>query len=511
MVTERGDLMKITEIAAKDITKDKLKVAAYCRVSTEADEQENSLGNQKDYYENEIRSNPGYEYAGVYADFGISGFKEERPEFQKMIKAAMEGDIDLILTKSISRFARNTVTLLKTVRMLKAKGVGIFFELQNINSLSAEGELMISIHAAFAQAESEDSSMNAYMSYQKKFRSGIPAVRVHDCFGYCLDADGKIVADTEQSQAVVIIYSLAVQGVWPSKIKQYLNKNGITTATGKKWDDSAVFRILRNEIYKGDVMMQKTYQDADRVRHKNRGERDRFYIPNHHPAIVSEEIWNEVQEILDERSRKLKEKKEPAVTKGNSHSSYPLTGKLFCPHCGKMLHHRIYNGGRQRCWVCSSKVKKGADSCIGVSVPEEIADGWNITEETTVFSRPDRYGMIEYVHMPKAEFEASGRCPYWVEKKKGRYSHTVYPLSGKMYCGLCGTVMHHQFAWNGKEYWLCGSRAKQKGCAGIKVPAEIADGWNFEGTITVMEGEDADGKRSYSYKGRSKADNENGD
>ena len=500
--------MKITAIEPKDMSRKKLRVAAYCRVSTEADEQEKSLENQKNFYEQYIRSNKKYEFAGVYYDFGISGFKEKRPGFQQMITDAMNGRIDLILTKSISRFARNTVTMLKVVRQLKSVGVGIFFELQNINSLSNEGELMLSIHAAFAQAESEDNSMNTYMTVQRKFREGIPVVRVHECYGYRKNAEGETVPDEIPAQVVKMIFDLALQGIWPSRIRKYLNDSGFPSPKGKHWNDSQIFRILKSELYKGDVMMQKTYLDADRVRHKNTGQKDRFYIEDHHPAIVDRFVWDEVQEILDIRSMQLKQKMPDHSMGGTSHNQYPLTGMLYCPHCGRKLHHRVHNKGRQTFWVCGTKIKKGTDACMGVSVPETVTDEWNITEETVVFEKTDAFGRKQYSIIPKAEYEASKKCLYRPQEKKHRNSHSSYPLSGRMYCGLCGSVMHHQLGWNGKEFWWCSKRVKQKTCKGIRVPAEIADGWDFEGKITIMEGVDENGEKSYSYQSRSESDNE---
>ena len=175
--------------------KRKLKVCAYCRVSTDADEQENSLENQVRHYEMVIKANPDYEYAGVYSDFAISGFKEKRPGLQKMLADAEKGKIDLILTKSVSRFARNTSIVLEATRKLKELNVGVFFELQNINTLSGEGELMLTILAAFAQAESESGSAGAKMVYQRKYEAGIPVQYLERSFGYTKDERGVFVAD----------------------------------------------------------------------------------------------------------------------------------------------------------------------------------------------------------------------------------------------------------------------------------------------------------------------------
>lgn len=499
--------MQIKVIQSKEYVKEKLKVCAYCRVSTEADEQENSLENQRDYYENLIRSNPAYEYVDVYYDFGISGFKENRPGFQKMLEDARAGKIDLILTKSISRMARNTVTMLKAVRELQSMGVGIFFELQNINTLSGEGELMLSIYSAFAQAESDDSSKNAYMTFDRKFKEGIPAVQIGRCFGYRLDSDGNPVINESEAFLVRKIFALAYEGIAPTRIATYLNEMGYKTQKGKRWDATGVFRTLRNEIYKGDVMMQKTYLDADRVRHKNTGQKDRYYIADNHPAIVEADVWNGVQELMDEKSLALQEKKPEKRMGGNSHNRYPLTRMLYCPKCGATLHHLVSNGGRQIYWGCSTNVKKGKDKCSGVFVPEEIAEEWDITEATTVFVHEDRFGRKSYSLMKKSEYEKQKNCPYKLQERKGRDPLNSYPLSGRMYCSKCGSVMHHIFGWKDKEFWWCGNRVKNgaSACEGVRVPAEVADTWDFEGSIYVMEGESENGKTSYSYQSKTES------
>ena len=283
----------------------RLKVCAYVRVSTDSLEQEDSLDNQIAYFEDYIRSNPVWEFVGIYADQGISGFKENRPQFQKMIADARAGKIDLIVVKSVSRFARNTETVLKFSRELKSIGVGIFFELQNINTLSGAGELMLTIIAAFAQAESQGASDNANLTYKRKFEAGMPVHDLKYTFGFDTDEGGNTYIVEEQAKTVRLIFDLAQQGVWPSKIKQYLNKNGITGCSGGKWDDTGVHRVLHNPAYKGALVLQKTYLDSNRIRHKNEGQKDQWYIADNHPAIVSPEQWDEVQEILLARSESL--------------------------------------------------------------------------------------------------------------------------------------------------------------------------------------------------------------
>ena len=398
---------------------DRLKVCAYARVSTDSPEQEGSLENQEQHYREMITANPMYEFAGIYSDQGISGYKEARPGFQRMMEDARAGKIDLIITKSISRFARNTVTVLKSARELKGMGVGIFFELQNINTLSGEGELMLTILSAFAQAESEGASENAKLTNLRKFRQGIPAVRVGKCYGFSQDANGEIVLDAEQAFVVRKMYEMAAQGIWVSRITEYLFKRGYKTAEGNYWSECAVFRILHSEIYKGAVMMQKTYLDADRVRHKNTGQRDRWYVADHHPAIVSEELWDKVQEVLAARSAYMKGRKPERKGSGDSHSTYSLSGKLFCPKCGALLHHKYANRGRQEYWVCSTRLKRPEEGCPGIWVPAEATEGWQIEGKAVVMESTDEFGVKSYSFMEKAAYERRKGCPYRKNILKG--------------------------------------------------------------------------------------------
>ena len=398
---------------------DKLKVCAYARVSTDSAEQEGSLENQEQHYREMITANPMYEFAGIYSDQGISGYKEARPGFQRMMEDARAGKIDLIITKSISRFARNTVTVLKSARELKGMGVGIFFELQGINTLSGEGELMLTILSAFAQAESEGASENAKLTNLRKFKQGIPAVRVWKCYGFSRDANGDIILDAEQAFVVRKMYGMAAQGIWVSRITEYLFKRGYKTAAGNYWSECAVFRILHSEIYKGAVMMQKTYLDADRVRHKNTGQRDRWYVADHHPAIVSEELWDKVQEVLAARSAYMKGKKPERKGNGDSHNTYPLSGKLYCPDCGALLHHKFANRGRQEYWVCSTKLKRPEEGCPGIWVPAEATEGWQIEGKAVALESTDEFGVKSYSFMEKAAYERRKGCPYKQNISKG--------------------------------------------------------------------------------------------
>lgn len=395
----------------------KKKVCAYVRVSTDSVEQEDSLENQSIYFRQFIQSNPEWEFAGVYSDQGITGFKESRPQFQQMIADAKAGKIDLIVVKSVSRFARNTETVLKYSRELKSAGVGIFFQLQNINTLSGPGELMLTVLAAFAQAESEGASDNAKLTFKRKFAAGIPAYGLERTFGYTADEEGVIRIVEKEAKTVRLIFNLAEQGIWPSKIKSYLNKNKIGNCTGGRWDDTGVFRILHNQAYKGDLVLQKTYLDNNRIRHKNRGQADQWYIADDHPAIVSPEQWDKVQDVLLKRSEHLSRKQGKPVTRRSCRTCYPLTGKLFCPLCGAKLIHKWGNGDNEY-WACRTNLKVGSKACKGIWLPASVANGWGeINEPTTVLSYLDEYGMKHFTGYPKEEYESSEECPYFIERK----------------------------------------------------------------------------------------------
>lgn len=394
----------------KAVQQQKKKVCAYVRVSTDSLQQEDSLENQITYFKGFITANPEWEFVGIYSDQGISGYKENRPGFQKMIEDARAGNIDLIVVKSISRFARNTETVLKFTRELKSIGVGIFFELQNINTLSGAGELMLTILAAFAQAESEGASANAKMTYKRKFESGIPAHGLESTFGYKANAQGDIVVDEEKAAVVRQIFDLAEQGIWPSKIKQHLNKNGVPGCAGGDWDDTAVFRVLHNVSYKGDLILQKTYRDSRRKQRKNEGQVDQWYIAENHQPIVPPDQWDKVQEILQKRSEHLQTPAPPKPDKPrSSRNTYPLSNLIYCPICGEKLIHK-WGKGRNEYWACKTNLKVGKDACKGIWLPAEVANGWGeITESIVAVQYEDEYGMRRFTAYPKDEYDAFKR------------------------------------------------------------------------------------------------------
>src|SRR5665647_424867 len=318
----------------------KRRTCAYARVSTDNYSQGESLENQMTYYENLIKSNPEFEYVGVFADQGITGTTENRPEFQKMLELCRQGKIDLIITKSISRFARNTTIILQTVRELKDIGVEVIFEKENISTLSGDGELMLTVLSSFAEEESRNISDNIKWSIRKDYQRGKIYINTDRFLGYDRDENGNMIINEKEAAIVRRIFDLYVSGSGGFTIAKILAAEGIKTFSGKdRWDLSSIISILHNEKYQGDVLCQKTYVPNNR-RHRtvvNRGELNQYYIKDNHPAIITREVWNKAQQILAENNRK-------GIT-NSPKPQYPYTGLLFCGICGAPLWRRKYHGG----------------------------------------------------------------------------------------------------------------------------------------------------------------------
>lgn len=402
--------MRIKIIKAKPPETRKLRTAAYVRVSTDSEEQEGSLENQTHYYREYLSQNPSYEYVGVYSDRGITGYKESRPGFQRMMRDAMSGVIDLIYVKSISRFARNTEVLLKTVRALKSKGVGVFFEVQNINSLSADGELMLTVLAAFAQGESDNYAELTRLHFRRQFSQGTPSRRTAATFGYCEGEYGELRVDESQACVVRQIFKLALEGATLSGIANWLNNHHIPAVQGGQWNPTGIRRILRNVTYQGDLMLQKSYLDTQRQRHPNKGQVESWYVQDNHPAIVSHEDWQKVQDILDSYSPPIAQP--VAYARKDEHNRYLLAGKLYCPFCGAVLHHKWTNAKTSEYWACSTNLKKTKNFCPGIYVPAQEAEKWAISEPTTVIHSKDDFGNQHFTPVPKRNYERRVGCPY---------------------------------------------------------------------------------------------------
>ena len=320
------------------IANPKKRVAAYARVSTDYEDQINSYKVQCDEYSRIIQSNPDYIFAGIYADQGLSGTQaKKRPEFMKMIEAARNGEIDLILTKSISRFGRNTLDVITYIRELREIGVEIFFEKENISSLDSKIDFMLTILSSIAQEESRSISTNVKWSYDKKFKKGI--VDARRIFGYNVE-DGKYVINPEEAKVVKQIFTLALKRYKITDIVKTLNSSGIKTHTGSIWRYGNIRYILTNEKYCGDAVLRKTvtldYLTGKAVKNDNIA--DKYYVKNNHDPIISRESFHAVQVILNDKTR----------TKRNTNKTtkYPLTGILYCPKCGRTLKRQQVNRGK---------------------------------------------------------------------------------------------------------------------------------------------------------------------
>jgi len=327
--------LQINVIEPYEVSKSKnLRVCAYVRVSTDSLNQADSLQNQTETYKRVITLNPEYELVGIYSDQGISGYSEKRPGFQSMIDKAMAKEVDLIITKSISRLARNTVTVLKVARELKELGVSIFFEEQNINTLSNDGEMMLAVLASFAQEESRSMSENMKWTFQKKFERGETIINTKRFMGFDKDKYGNLIINEDEAKTVRMIFDQYIKGYGTFKIAKKLNNEGVKTVTGAKWSDTALLNMLKNEKYKGDYMLQKYYVPENKRKETkpNRGELQCYYIKDNHPGIVTSDIWDKVQKIMSDR-RSLKHI-DSSATKSKYVNRYPLSGKLLCPICG---------------------------------------------------------------------------------------------------------------------------------------------------------------------------------
>lgn len=409
--------VKIIKPKAKFTESKKLRVCAYTRVSTGSLKQMDSLENQTSTYQRLIVSSPDYEFAGVYADQGISGYSENRPGFQAMLKKARCGDIDLIITKSVSRFARNTITVLKVARELKELGIGVYFEEQNINTLSGDGEMMLAVLASFAQEESRSVSENNKWTLRKKFERGEIMVNTTRFLGYDKNESGDLVINHEEAIIVCRIFEMYLSGMGMFRIAAKLNSENILSVTGKKWQTSTLRGMLTNEKYKGDCLLQKYYTPENR-RHSNvinNGAVKSYYIEDNHPAIVMREEWDTVQQIL--KTRKVQ--RNIAIDGTDKYKNrYPLSGMLICPYCGKTLFRKqVYNKRIE--WWCSTYIKHGKSACRGIKVSDKKVSKQNIIEQTVV-EEVRKNGEKYYGYTSKTDFDTGIRSkPSIPEAKDG--------------------------------------------------------------------------------------------
>ncbi|MBE5039798.1 recombinase family protein [Ructibacterium gallinarum] len=360
-------------------------VAAYARVSSEKDAMLHSLSAQISYYSQMIQSHNGWIYRGVYSDEAKTGTKESRQGFQDLLAECRAGRIDMVITKSISRFARNTVTLLETVRELKAMGVDVFFEEQNIHSISTEGEFLLTLLASYAQEESLSASENQKWQIRKAFEKG-ELVNIRFMYGFHVEK-GSMLPHPKQATIVDELYDRLLAYESCSSIAKDLERRGIRGVLGGKWTATRVIEIIKNEKNVGDSLGQKKYRNnhLDKKLVKNRGELPMYYAEGTHTGIVDSEKFEKAQRILEERKRNRK----PA--KPITHSVF--TSLIYCPHCGKNYRKVTTNGSVG--WNCPTYISDGKDVCFGKKIPDDTLS--KVTAEVLQMAAFDPQAVSEQI------------------------------------------------------------------------------------------------------------------
>ena len=367
----------------KQLSEKKIRVAAYCRVSTEQEEQENSFRNQVEYYTRYIEEHPEYELVDIYADEGISGTStKKREDFKRMIADCEAHKIDMVITKSISRFARNTQDCLENYRKLKNLGIIVVFEKENISSADTTGELLLTILSSLAQDESRNISENTKWGIRSKFQKGIPHINAKRFMGFDQDSEGKLIVNEEEAKLVRRIYREFLEGYPCRAIASRLNAEGVPGVNGEpRWLNATIAAMLKNEKYMGDSLLQKTFTSdfLSRKMVKNEGQVTQYYVKDSHPAIISREDWNAVQQEF-ERIKQYMDRHN-LVRYGYGGDLRPFTAKIVCGECGGTYGRKAHEG-RDTYWQCNTRCNNGPKSCRGTNIPEAVIhrvfiEAWN--------------------------------------------------------------------------------------------------------------------------------------
>ena len=465
------------------------RVAAYARVSMETERLHHSLSAQVSYYSSLIQKNPEWEYAGVFADDGISGTaSEKRDAFQQMLQACEEGKIDIVLTKSISRFARNTVDLLETVRHLKDLGIEVRFEKERINSMSGDGELMLTILASFAQEESRSISENVKWGTRKRFEQGIPNGKFR-IFGYRW-ADGQLVIEPKEAKIVKRIFQNFLDGKSRLETEREFAAEGITTANGCRWCDSNIKVVLTNITYTGNLLLQKEFIEDPITKHrkKNRGELPQYFVEETHEPIIDMETFQFVQEEIQRR-------KELGALANKSLNITAFTGMVKCPHCGcsYMHNYRADRGNPQEFWTCGSKKIAGRRCPVKGSVPQRILEqetaavlGLGAFDEDALHEQIDHIEVPEYRVLTffmkdgtevQRKWRSTAKKECWTDEYKDKQREWMKnymaqddtrftPFTTRVKCGCCGNSCRRasqpsRTSPNGRvNYWRCKTASK---------------------------------------------------
>ena len=482
--------------------KQRKRVAAYARVSMQSERMLHSLSAQISYYSSLIQKNPDWEYVGVYADDFISGTnKVRREEFQRMLADCEKGKIDIILTKSISRFARNTVDLLETVRHLKSLGIEVRFEKENINSMSGDGELMLSILASFAQEESRSISDNVKWGIRKRMQNGMITASGHfTVYGYRWEGD-ELVIVPEEAEIIKRIFQNFLDGKSRLETEREFAAEGITTRQGCRWVDSNIRQVLENITYTGNMLFQKEFisDPISKQRKKNRGELPKYYVENTHEPIIDKAVFDYVQAEMAKR-------RELGALANKSLNITCFTGKIKCEHCGISFMRNIRNnrakmserGDKVVSWICGSKKKKGC-RCPTREIPDHILkrlcsevlsteefDEEVFTEQIDRITVPEHGTLVFYFKdgtINTRHWVNTSHKDCWTEKYRAkaseeRRSHprckNATELTAKIKCSACGCNFRRATqpsAELGKAYyWRC---SEHKACQTIGLREDI--------------------------------------
>lgn len=476
--------------------KEKIPVAVYCRVSTKAERQSDSLENQIEHYTETVGNNPRYELTEIYYDYGISGFKDSRPGFQRMMDDAESGKFRQIITKAITRFARNTRTVLESTRHLKEMGIGVFFELQGIDTLSQEGELLMTLYAAFGQAESEGARMHTLMALKRKYDEGKPPRQLQRSMGYSKAPDGEFYPD-EYAPLVLEMFEMCADGYTAAQITNYLNTAGITNHNGCVFHRASVTRLLRNTAYKGDFIARRYYVNDNRRLVKNEGEKPMLYIEDDHIPIVTRELWDKAQATLNGATHKV----EPTDSQPMdlTDENYPYRKMLFCASCGHRLNRAVRAG--RVLWECSGKNRFSQKFCNGVCITDDEIRNWLPFEEPIYVG-----GIIEKGVVKRHTFNTETEWKLTHRKKNciatfPDLTEDNYPYMGRIFCKYCGSRLRRIINKNGTITWICNglSRKGKAFCKGIRIPDEkLKPLANMSGNFYIGK-EKINGTEGYGY------------
>ena len=495
-------MKKVIEIKkTKPVLPERKRVAAYCRVSMDTERLHHSLSAQISRYSELIQSNPEWEFAGIYADEGISGTKAgKRPEFMRMIADCDAGKIDIVLTKSISRFARNTVDLLETVRHLKDIGVEVRFEKENIRSLSDDGELMLTLLASFAQEESISISNNVKWGIRKRMQAGMPTASGHfQIYGYRWECDNLVIVP-EEAAVVKRIFQNFLNGKSRLETEREFAAEGIMTRQGCFWKDSNIRKVLENITYTGNILFQKEFisDPINKHRRKNQGELPQYYVENTHEAIIDYDTWRYVQDEM-ERRRKL------GALANKSLNVCCFTGKIKCPYCGFSYVHCTSHRKNKRIedyWKCgNTKRKDGRCPTAGTILDKKLREACARALKLPEFDDKTFLEQVDHIEVPKRHeitiFMKDGRiipeqciptghqdcwtAEYRAETSKKRLEHPnakgTTELSGRIKCAACGCNFRRctQPASNPEKpklhYWRCSNHSK--GCITVGLREDV--------------------------------------